>query len=114
MSAAFRGPYFRFVVWSGVLAAFLGVRLTMASDPSETKKAEAEVVEVSLPDGERTGQIAVKAEGLGDGRMAVSVENKSRKRLRVILPPSLVAVGATGALVDSNKSHRSPKSTTPN
>ena len=96
MSSSNRDPSPRIFFWVGVLAACLGVRSAPASDPSSAKNAEADASEVSLTAGQRSGQLAVKAEGLGDGRMAVSVVNKTHQRLRVVLPPGLVAVGATG------------------
>jgi hypothetical protein len=52
--------------------------------------------EISLLDAVRKGQVAVQAEGIGDGRMTVSVTNRTRKPLRVVLPPGIVAQGATG------------------
>ena len=36
------------------------------------------------------------AEGRGDGRMTVSVTNRTKRQLRVVLPPGLIAQGATG------------------
>ena len=44
----------------------------------------------------RDGLVSVKAEGIGDGRMTFSVTNKSKRQLRVVLPPGIIAQGATG------------------
>ena len=44
----------------------------------------------------RSGQISIKAEGRDDGRMTVSVTNRTHHQLRVVLPPGLIAQGATG------------------
>jgi hypothetical protein len=96
MRTAFRGSTSRIVLWGGLLAALVGAGTTLASEPAKPDKTEPEITEISLTEGARSGQISVKAEGLGDGRMAVSVANKSHRRLRVVLPPGLVAVGATG------------------
>jgi hypothetical protein len=51
---------------------------------------------VNLLEGLRSGQLAVEAKGTGDGRMTVSVTNRTRKSLRVVLPPGLVASGSSG------------------
>ena len=42
------------------------------------------------------GAVAVEAEGTGDGRMTIKVTNQTKRRLKVVLPPGLVASGATG------------------
>jgi hypothetical protein len=44
----------------------------------------------------RDGLVAVEAEGRGDGRMTLSVTNNTRRQLRVVLPPGIIAQGATG------------------
>src|SRR5262249_16904815 len=51
---------------------------------------------VGLFDGLRRGTVAVSAEGTGDGRMVLSVTNRSARPLRVVLPPGLIASGSTG------------------
>ncbi len=42
------------------------------------------------------GLVDVQATGRDDGRMTVSVTNQSQKQLRVVLPPGLIAQGASG------------------
>ncbi len=42
------------------------------------------------------GLVAVDATGRGDGRMTLSVTNNSNHQLRVVLPPGIIAQGATG------------------
>ena len=42
------------------------------------------------------GDISVKAEGSGDGRMTLSLTNRTKRHLRVVLPPGLIASGVTG------------------
>jgi len=59
-------------------------------------KAEPAVPEISLLDAAKQGLISVQAEGIGDGRMTVTLKNRTNKKLHVILPPGLVAQGATG------------------
>src|SRR5262249_14218785 len=74
-------------------------RPSQAGDKSSAKtqtNSDENVPEVSLLDAMRKGQVAVRAEGSGDGRMTVSLTNRSRKPLRVVLPPGVVAQGATG------------------
>ncbi|MDR3636988.1 MAG: hypothetical protein P4L84_24505 [Isosphaeraceae bacterium] len=51
---------------------------------------------ISLLDGLRNGTLAVDARGTGGGRMTLDVTNRSARTLRVVLPPGLVASGATG------------------
>ncbi len=40
--------------------------------------------------------MSVETEGRGDGRMTISVTNRTKRQLRVVLPPGLIAQGATG------------------
>src|SRR5208282_922411 len=42
------------------------------------------------------GLVGVEASGRGEGRMTVSVTNNTKKQLRVVLPPGIIAQGATG------------------
>ena len=44
------------------------------------------------------GLVAVRAEGIGDGRITISVTNRTSRPLRVVLPPGIVAQGATGQM----------------
>ena len=71
---------------------------THASKPvaDGSRHGEADVPEVNLLEAARSGEISVKAEGREDGRMTVSVTNRTRHQLRVVLPPGLIAQGATG------------------
>jgi hypothetical protein len=57
---------------------------------------EQKVPEINLLEAMQQGLVSVRAEGIGDGRMTLSVTNKSRRRLRVVLPPGIIAQGATG------------------
>ena len=59
-------------------------------------KDDAQVPEMNLLDAMRDGLVGVKAEGTGDGRMTLSLTNKSKRQLRIVLPPGIIAQGATG------------------
>src|SRR5262249_32680263 len=59
-------------------------------------KDEKDAPEINLLDAVRDGLITVRADGKGDGRMTVSLTNRTRRQLRVILPPGLIAQSATG------------------
>ena len=59
-------------------------------------KADKNVEEMNLLDAMRDGLVSVKAEGTGDGRMTMSVTNRTNRQLRVVLPPGIIAQGATG------------------
>ena len=51
---------------------------------------------VDLVAGTRAGTRASRAEGTADGRVLITVTNKSKHPLNVVLPPGLIATGATG------------------
>ena len=58
-----------------------------AAAPAEENPAGRDLL-----DGLRSGDLGVgQAEGRGDGRMTLSVTNRPNKKLRVVLPPGLVA-----------------------
>ncbi|MDR3636936.1 MAG: hypothetical protein P4L84_24230, partial [Isosphaeraceae bacterium] len=63
---------------------------------AERPPADETVSAVSLFEGLRAGTLKVAAEGSSNGKMVLSVENVSPRSLRVVLPPGLVASGATG------------------
>jgi hypothetical protein len=60
---------------------------------SET--AQPDLPDLNLIDAMRQGVIGVQAEGIGDGRMTLSVTNRTSRPLRVVLPPGIVAQSAT-------------------
>ena len=62
---------------------------------SQGKDAK-QVPEINLLEAMRNGLVSVKAEGTGDGRMTLSVTNHSKRQLRVVLPPGIIAQSATG------------------
>jgi hypothetical protein len=53
---------------------------------------------VGILDAQKSGEVKLKLRGQGEDRVRFSVQNTSTKRLRVILPPGLVAANATGQL----------------
>ncbi len=61
-------------------------------------KPQEDLKPVSLLDALRQGSVAVQTEGRDDGRVTVSVTNKTRKPLRVVLPPGIIAQSATGQM----------------
>jgi hypothetical protein len=67
---------------------------------SKADKASAssdqDIPELNLLDAVRDGLVAVEAEGKGDGRMTMTITNRTRRQLRVVLPPGIIAQGATG------------------
>ena len=78
--------------------------LGAASFAAEPDSDTAEAPTISLFDGIRSGVLKVSGEGTGGDQMNLSVTNRSTERLRVVLPPGLLASGATGqawGLVDS-------------
>ena len=60
---------------------------------------ESDLPDVNLLDAARAGAVMLDAEGMGDGRMAVIVTNSTNRPLKVVLPPGLVASGATGQMM---------------
>ncbi len=69
-----------------------------ASGATATKRVDEDPAEVNLLDAMRQGKVSVRATGSNDGRLIVSVHNKSRQPLRVVLPPGIVAQSATGQM----------------
>jgi hypothetical protein len=67
-----------------------------ALTPQVQNSKEDEVPTYNLLDALRDGIVSVNAEGIGDGRMILSVTNKTKRQLRVVLPPGLIASGTTG------------------
>jgi hypothetical protein len=63
--------------------------------PAEAK-TDQNIPEINLLDAKRQGLVSVAAEGRGDGRMTISVTNRTRRALRVVLPPGIIAQSATG------------------
>jgi hypothetical protein len=88
-------------LFAGLLAlAPLGI--SRADDkPGSTKPTAQPVAEeaaINLLDAARSGTVAVSAEATGDGRMTIKVTNLTNRKLKVVLPPGLVASSATGQM----------------
>src|SRR4051794_6662292 len=69
-----------------------------AASAGEPPKLTPRLPGISLPDAMREGSVPANAEGPGDGNMAISVTNHTSHKLRVMLPPGLVASGASGQM----------------
>ncbi len=102
-------PIFRSLsVSAAIVGGFLvsTSTLSLAADPAVKKggknsakassPAKDDAPALNLLDAVRDGVVSVEAEGTGDGRMTLSVTNNTKRQLRVVLPPGLVASGATG------------------
>ena len=70
---------------------------TKTDSPSQEKR-DQEPPEFNLLDAMQKGLVSAKAEGRGDGRITISVTNRTKRPLRVILPPGIVAQGASGQM----------------
>jgi hypothetical protein len=69
---------------------------TRSGSKRDKAAADQSVQEINLFNAVRDGLVSVKAEGRGDGRMTLSLTNRSRRALCVVLPPGLIAQSATG------------------
>ena len=87
------------------IGSVAGVGTCHAQAVDKTRKTEAKAESakevdaysnVSLLEGLKSGLIDAKAVGTGDGRMNLTIQNKSGRKLRVVLPPGLIASGASG------------------
>jgi hypothetical protein len=79
-----------------VLSCILLVLVSATPALSEDPSLATNIREINLLHGIRDQSLAVTAEGLGDGRMQVSITNRLPQKLRVVLPPGLVASGVSG------------------
>ena len=96
MRPSFRGLMLPAAFAGSLLAPALDIRAQ--DSPRDAAKApEApEAPAVDLLEGLRDGRLGVEAKGGDKGQMTVTVKNLTRKPLRVVLPPGLVAQGAVG------------------
>jgi hypothetical protein len=93
-------------LWCAGLLALAPLGVARADDPATSKPATskpaaqpaAEEPGINLLDAARSGSVVVEAEGTGDGRMMIKVTNQTNRKLKVVLPPGLVASGATGQM----------------
>src|SRR4051812_15857283 len=91
---------------AAISAAFLltcSLQVCGLADEAKTKSKPISTTENDVPtfnllDAMDKGLVGVEAEGIGDGRMTVAVTNRTKGQLRVVLPPGLVAQGASGQM----------------
>ncbi len=69
---------------------------TRTETKATTKQKDEDIPETDLLDAMRQGLVAVDAKGRGDGRITMTIKNRTKRQLRVVLPPGLIAQGATG------------------
>ena len=88
--------------WCAGLVMLAPVGMAHAGDDAaKTKPASQPAADepgINLFEAARAGAIAVSAEGTGDGAMTIRVTNRTNRKLKVVLPPGLVASGATGQM----------------
>ena len=60
---------------------------TSGRNPERRARTDESIPEIELLEASRQGLVSVQAEGRGDGRMTVSVTNRTKHQLRVVLPP---------------------------
>ena len=86
--------------WSaaGLLTcSLLATSATARAEPAEPAPTgdDATTQTVSVLDAKKAGDLKVEARGAGDDRVKITLTNASAKRLKVVLPPGLVASSAT-------------------
>ena len=88
--------------WCAGLLVLAPIGLAGADEPVKpappTAQPAAEEPGVNLLEAAKAGSVAVEAEGTGDGRMNLKVTNLTGRRLKVVLPPGLVASGVSGQM----------------
>ena len=65
--------------------------------PSQTQQTP-DIPTINLLDALRDKQVSAQIEGTGDGRVTLSLTNRTHRKLRVVLPPGIVAQSATGQM----------------
>jgi hypothetical protein len=87
--------------WSaaGLLScSLLGAASPVRADDPDSPAPRADLVTetVSVLDARKSGDLALDVRGSGEDRVKMTLQNKSTKRLHVVLPPGLVASSAAG------------------
>ena len=84
------------LVASGVLSSclFAPARADEPNDPAP--RADSTVTTVPVLEGQKSGLLNVEVRGAGQDSVRVKLTNLSGQKLRVVLPPGLVASNATG------------------
>ncbi|MCA1684911.1 MAG: hypothetical protein LC745_02780, partial [Planctomycetia bacterium] len=90
----------RFRAWSAagfLTCSVLGTAPASAEPEGPVPTAETAASEtVSVLDAVQAGDLTVVARGAGQDRVKITVTNTTKRRLRVVLPPGLVASSAAG------------------
>ena len=90
----------RFLERFGSLASGLVAAAALALAPSPSSLAgdssAAETQTVTILDAAKSGDLAVTVRGAGESHVKFTIENKSGKRLNVVIPPGLVAASSAG------------------
>lgn len=82
---------------AGLIGCLLATLPALADEPRiAPAPADTTADAVHILRAERDGQIALNIRGQGEDRVRFEVRNNTDKRLKVILPPGLVAMAATG------------------
>lgn len=84
--------------WARPAAGLLASLLLTLPAPTRAATADDDPVPVPVPvlQAQRDGRIELTARGQGPDRVKLELRNNTPQRLKVILPPGLVAVAATG------------------
>src|SRR5262249_21276617 len=93
----------RIVALMGGLCLLVPAVRGLADEPAVKSKdakakATADIPEISLFEAVRQGQVSATAEGSGDGRMTLSLTNRTNRQLKGVLPPGRIAAGVTGRM----------------
>lgn len=78
-----------------VSTALLGLGLSAPAWAGDAATAP-ETETVQILDAAKSGDLSVTVRGAGDTRVKFTIQNKTSKRLNVVIPPGLVAASATG------------------
>lgn len=79
-----------------VSCSMLGVSAAEPREPVPGAGADADAATVGVLDAQKSGDLSVDVRGHGPDRVQVKLRNTTGRRLRVVLPPGLVAATATG------------------
>ncbi|WP_435008777.1 hypothetical protein P12x_000037 [Tundrisphaera lichenicola] len=83
--------------WFASLCVLIPIGSASAGEPtSPSPNPSPEPPRVGLLEAMRDGVVTARAEGVGDGTMSINVTNHTSGKLRVILPPGLIATGQSG------------------
>lgn len=89
---------FGFLAAALTASALFGAGRASASDDAQAPPATETV---GILDAAKSGDLAVTVRGAGESRVKFTIENKSAKRLNVVIPPGLVAASTAGQAFQS-------------